>query len=53
MIISQMESKFNQRIKDLQENQSNIINELKTKNKELERQNKMMNEKFEITAKSK
>lgn len=35
-----MESKYNQRIKELQENQTNIINELKTKNKELERSNK-------------
>lgn len=48
-----MESKYNQRIKELQENQTNIINELKTKNKELERSNKQLNDKFEISSKSK
>jgi hypothetical protein len=52
-ILAQLESKYQQRIKEIQENQSFMLNELQTKTKQLERENRQLMDKIEITNKSK
>lgn len=51
-MLSSLESKFNQRIKEMQENQTLLVQEIQQKNKQLERENKLLNEKLELTSKS-
>src|SRR3569833_2795852 len=52
-MIQQLESKYQQRIKEVQENQQFLYTELQTKTKQLERENKQINEKLEISQKRK
>lgn len=53
MMMSSLETKFQQRIKEMQESQSLLITELQNKNKSLERDNKQYIERLELINKSK
>ena len=50
-MLSQMETKHNQKIKDMAKTYHDTQQELVAKNKQLERDNKVLNEKLEISYK--
>lgn len=52
-MLSSLETKYTQRLKEMQESNSQIIGELQQKTKTLELQNKMLNEKWELSSRSK
>ena len=51
-MLNSIESKYQQRIKEMQENQQLLYGELQQKNKSLERENKILQEKLELNNKS-
>ena len=53
LVISQTEAKYQQRLKEMQETSSQLKTDLEKKNKQLERELKQLQERWELTNKSK